>query len=141
MPAKAAKKSEAKKPKKEKIAGKIDHYFDKIKVITTTLKAPIKVGDIIHIKGHTTDFVQPVGSIQIEHESVQKAKKGEGVGIKVKEFVRDNDIIYFADKKSADAQKPQIQPMLLQKSAAVKTSVPRTPSRDAASGRPRFLSF
>jgi len=89
-------------------------------VITTTLKNPLKVGDVIRIKGHTTDFVQNVGSIQIEHESVQKAKKGDGIGIKVKDIVRDNDKIFLADKKTASsflqgtvATAPQIQPFIL----------------------------
>ena len=101
MPVKKAKKSAvAKKAKKEKVAGKADHYYDHIKVLTMTLKAPLKVGDLMHIKGHTTDFVQTLESMQIDHETVKKAKKGDGVGIKVSQFVRDNDIVYFADKKS-----------------------------------------
>ena len=55
-------------PKKptEKVLGMIDHYFGKIGVAAIKMKAPVKVGDVIHIKGHTTDFVQRVDSIQIE---------------------------------------------------------------------------
>jgi len=52
------------------------------------------VGDSIHIKGHTTDFEQQVESMQIENESVQEAKKGDSIGVKVKERVRHNDVIY-----------------------------------------------
>ena len=141
MPAKAAKKSAAKKAKKEKIAGKIDHYFDKIKVITTTLKAPIKVGDIIHIKGHTTDFVQSVDSLQIEHESVQKAKKGDGVGIRVKEFVRDNDIIYFADKKRAESKKAGFDPIFSSKEISEKNRALQKPAPAPKTDSPRFFNF
>lgn len=97
-----------KKAKKEKLIGKIEHIFEKIQVVTTTLKGPLKVGDIIRIKGHTTDLVQDVVSMQIEHESVQKAKKGDGIGIKIKGTVRDNDKIYLADRKTADLFKQGI---------------------------------
>lgn len=96
-------KKTARKTKKDKMVGKIEHIFDKIGVVTTTLKSALKVGDIVRIKGHTTDLVQAVGSMQIEHESVQKAKKGDGVGIKVKGIIRDNDVILLADKKTAAA--------------------------------------
>ncbi|MEK7375703.1 MAG: hypothetical protein AABZ57_00850 [Candidatus Margulisiibacteriota bacterium] len=128
MPVKKIKKpATSKKTKKEKAAGKADHYYDHIKVLTMTLKAPLKIGDLIHIKGHTTDFIQSVGSIQIEHKDVKKAKKGDGVGIKVSQFVRDNDIVYFADKKSAAIPKISLMPL---------KSKPRQKE-----GRVRFLSF
>lgn len=96
----AKKLKPTKKSKKEKIIGKAEHFYDKINVVTTTLKNPLKVGDIIHVKGHTTDFIQPIVSIQIEHESVQKAKKGNGIGIKVRQDIRDHDMIYLAGKKT-----------------------------------------
>ncbi|MFA5840418.1 MAG: hypothetical protein WC890_07220 [Candidatus Margulisiibacteriota bacterium] len=101
---KASKKSKTikrLKVSKEKVLGKIDHFFDKISVATVELKAPIKVGDIIHIKGHTTDFVQKIDSMQIEHEDVEKASRGEGIGFKVREKVRSGDTVYLAaDQKS-----------------------------------------
>lgn len=95
---KAKPKAKAKpkiKVKKEKLLGKIAHYFDKIQVAAISVKSPIKVGDVVHIKGHTTDFEQPITSMQIEHEMVMKAKKGDDIGIKVKEYVRDNDGVYL----------------------------------------------
>jgi putative protease len=54
----------------------------------------LTVGDTIRIKGHTTDFTQMVDSIQVEHQSVQTAKAGDSIGIKVKEPVRDHDVVY-----------------------------------------------
>ncbi|MDI6731996.1 MAG: hypothetical protein QME05_05430 [Candidatus Margulisbacteria bacterium] len=81
---------------KEKVLGKIDHYFDKISVAALKVTAPIKVGAVIHVKGHTTDFVQKIDSMQIEHASVIKAGKGSDVGIKVKEKVRAGDKVYQA---------------------------------------------
>jgi len=83
---------------KEKMLGRVEHYFDKISVAAISVKAPFKVGDTIHIKGHTTDFMQTVDSMQIEHQNVTRVKKGDDVGIKVKEFVRDHDLVYLAPK-------------------------------------------
>lgn len=97
---KAVAKKKAKAPakpkvKKEKKLGEVAHYFDKISVAAIRVKAPFKVGDVIHIKGHTTDFEQAVESMQIEHEPVQKVKKGDDIGIKVKEFVREGDGVFL----------------------------------------------
>lgn len=102
---KAIKKSKPTKktsvPKtKEKLLGKIDHFFDKISVAAIKVVAPFKVGDVIHVKGHTTDFYQRVDSMQIEHREVSKVKKGDDVGMKVKDFVRDHDAVYRGDEKS-----------------------------------------
>ena len=80
---KARAKTKAKAKGKEKVLGMIEHWFGKISVAAIKVKAPIKVGDVIHIKGHKTDFIQRVDSIQIEHEKVMKAKKGDDIGIKV----------------------------------------------------------
>ena len=79
---------------KEKEIGKVVQFYDNIKVIAMDLKAPLEIGDKIHIKGATTDFTQKVSSIQIEHEKVEKAKKGDSVGIKVKDKARPNDKVY-----------------------------------------------
>jgi len=80
--------------KKEKLIGKITHYFAKIKVGIIELKKPLKTGEIIHVKGATSDFEQKVDSMQIEHEEVKKAKKGAAIGLKVKDKVREGDQVY-----------------------------------------------
>jgi len=79
----------------EKLIGKITHYFGKISVAIVELSSVLKVGDRIHVKGHSTDFEQDVSSIQIEHENVEKAKKGDAIGIKVDEKVREGDEVYL----------------------------------------------
>jgi len=85
------------KEKKEELIGKITHYFDKIGVgVVEIEKGKLEVGDTIHIKGATTDFEQEVESMQIEHEQVSKAKKGDAIGLKVKERVREGDEVYKA---------------------------------------------
>ena len=84
-----------KKAPKEKKVGEIAHYFGKIMVAAIKVKAEIKVGDTLHIKGHTTDFEQVVDSMQMEHESVPNAKKGDDIGIKVKDHVREGDEVFL----------------------------------------------
>jgi len=80
--------------KREKLIGKITHYFGKIKVGIVELSKELKVGEVIHIKGGTTDFEQKVKSIQIEHENIEKAKKGEMIGLKIKDKIREGDEVY-----------------------------------------------
>jgi putative protease len=93
---KAVKKATKSEPKEELI-GKITHYYDHIEVgIIEITKNPVEVGEKIHIKGTTTDFEQEVKSMQIEHEQVSKAKKGDVIGLQVKDKVREGDLVYKA---------------------------------------------
>jgi len=77
----------------EKI-GKVVGFYSHVGVAAIKLEAPLKVGDKIHIKGSTTDITQTVDSMQIEHETIQEAKKGDSVGIKIKDRARPNDVVY-----------------------------------------------
>ncbi|MGC9309908.1 MAG: hypothetical protein ACP5D2_04420 [Candidatus Nanoarchaeia archaeon] len=79
----------------EQEIGEISNYFEKVGVAAIKLTAPLKVGDSIHIKGgEDTDFTQEVESMQINHENVEEAKKGDEVGLKVKEKVRKGYKVY-----------------------------------------------
>ncbi len=78
----------------EEEVGKVTHYFNKISVAAVELTGHLSVGDKIHIKGHTSDWVQTVESMQIEHESVEKAAPGDTVGIKVDGHAHEHDIVY-----------------------------------------------
>lgn len=79
----------------EKEIGRVEHYFGKIGVAAIKITADsLKLGDTIHIKGHTTDFTQTVDSMQIEKQSITTAKVGDAIGLKVKEHVRQNDVVY-----------------------------------------------
>jgi len=78
----------------EERIGVVSHYFKHISVAGIVLEDELSVGDMIHIKGHTSDFTQNVESIEVEHESLEKAKKGDDVGIKVKEHAREHDVVY-----------------------------------------------
>lgn len=78
----------------EKI-GRVVHYYTKLGVAAMELTdGSLKVGDRIHIQGHTTNFEQQVETLQIENANVQEAKKGQSIGIKVKEHVREHDTVY-----------------------------------------------
>ena len=80
----------------EKMLGVVDHFFHNIQVAGIRVKVPFKVGDTLHFKGHTTDFTQTIDSMQINHQNVEKVKKGDDIGMKVKSRVRDGDIVYLA---------------------------------------------
>ncbi|MFZ3054982.1 MAG: hypothetical protein WA091_03325 [Minisyncoccales bacterium] len=87
---KAIKKITKKVVKKEKKLGKITHYFDKLKVVAIKLSDTVSVGDTIRIVGgENTDFKQKIVSMQFKHEKLKKAKKGQEIGIKVKERARE----------------------------------------------------
>ena len=79
---------------KEVEIGVVTHCFNKISVAIVELKAPLSVGDTIHIKGAHDDFTQEVSSMQIEHQNVDSAKKGDLVGIKVSGKVHPHDKVY-----------------------------------------------
>lgn len=85
------------KEKKEKPIGKVTHYYDKIEVAIIKLSAGLKEGDEIKIKGNTTDFNELVKSMEVDHEKVKKAKKGDVIGLQVKEKVREGDLVYLAE--------------------------------------------
>ena len=75
--------------------GMVEKYFGKIGVAAIKITSgELKVGDKIHIKGHSTDFEQQVDSMQLEHQSVQTAGPGADVGIKVKEKVHEKDTVF-----------------------------------------------
>jgi translation initiation factor IF-2 len=75
--------------------GRVAKYFAKIGVAAIRItQGELKVGDTIHLKGHTTDFTQTVDSMQVEHASVEVVNAGAEVGIKVKEPVREHDAVY-----------------------------------------------
>ena len=78
----------------EKKIGKITHYYDQISVAVVALSAVLKVGDKIKI-GKQEPFVeQEVKSIQIQHEKLEKAKKGQEIGLKVADKVREGDLVF-----------------------------------------------
>jgi putative protease len=87
--------SEGKTMAEERKIGVIEKYFGKINVAAVSITDDsLSVGDMIRIKGHTTDFEMKVESMQIEHAFVEKAGPGASIGIKTPERVREHDVVY-----------------------------------------------
>jgi hypothetical protein len=78
----------------EEEIGQVDDYFSHVGVAGIVLTGPLRVGDTIHVRGHTTDFQQVVDSMQVEHESVNEAGPGQSIGIKVSDRCRNGDHVY-----------------------------------------------
>ena len=76
--------------------GVITHFFDKISVAVVKLYAGLKTGDKIRIEGHGNAFEQTVASMQIEHDKIAEAKKGQEVGMKVAKPVKQGDLVFKA---------------------------------------------
>ena len=84
--------AEKKEPKE---IGRVSSYFSNVGVAAIKLSAGLKIGDKVHIQGHTTDFEVPIDSMQIERKDVKTAKKGDHIGIKVPDKVRPNDKVFL----------------------------------------------
>lgn len=74
--------------------GVITHYYDKIGVGIVKVGGVLKVGDTIKIVGKNGEFTQAVSSIQVEHQDVTSAKKGDEVGIKMDQPVKEKDEVF-----------------------------------------------
>ena len=80
---------------KEQEIGYISKYFGQISVAAIEITAgKLSVGDTVHIKGHTTDMNVEVVSIQVEHDAVDSAKKGDSIGLKVTGKARRKDKVF-----------------------------------------------
>lgn len=79
----------------EERAGIVIHYFSQVSVAVVRLESGgLRLGDTIHITGHTSDFRQQVESLQIEHQPVSEVSAGQEFGLKVIEHAREHDIVY-----------------------------------------------
>ena len=78
----------------EELIGNVSDFFARPVVAGIELSGDLKVGDRIHIKGHTTDLELTVESIQINNVNVTTAKAGDSIGIKVSDQVRRGDSVY-----------------------------------------------
>jgi translation elongation factor EF-1alpha len=74
--------------------GTISHWFGHLSVAGVSLTAPLAVGDRIHIRGHTTNLVETVSSMEIEHRKVDHAGPGDDVALAVAGHVHEHDLIF-----------------------------------------------
>jgi len=78
----------------KQLVGKVTHYFTNIGVAVVGVEASIAVGDTLSFEGTTTNFQQKVDSMQVENAEVESVKKGDEIGMKVKDRVRGGDNVY-----------------------------------------------
>ena len=78
----------------EKQIGRVTHYFGKAGVAAIELEDTLNVGDRIHVKGHTSDWTQVVESMQVEGAVIERAERGQVIGIKVPDHAREHDVVY-----------------------------------------------
>ncbi|MBU0766265.1 hypothetical protein KKF55_00555 [Patescibacteria group bacterium] len=81
---------------KVKPIGKVVHYYDKIGVAIVELVKPLKVGDTVLFQRGEFEFEQPIDSMEVEHASVAKAKKGDVIGMKVDQPVKEGTLVSLA---------------------------------------------
>lgn len=78
----------------ETLIGTVTHYYGHIGVAGISVTAPLAVGDTIHVVGSTSDFTQPVESMQIEHDRVERVGPGDQIGLQVRDRVREHDQVF-----------------------------------------------
>ncbi len=78
----------------EEEIGSVSDFFARPVVAGIELTGSLKVGDTIHIKGHTTDLQFTVASMQIDNDNVEEASAGQAVGIKLSDRARRGDKVY-----------------------------------------------
>ncbi|MFW6147036.1 MAG: hypothetical protein ACOC6B_01430 [Thermodesulfobacteriota bacterium] len=79
----------------EEEVGVVEKFFAKPSVAAIKVtKGGIKKGDVLMYKGHTTDFSEQVSSMEMDNEAIDEAQVGDLIGIKVKDRVRENDLVY-----------------------------------------------
>ncbi|MFQ5747689.1 MAG: translation elongation factor-like protein [Gemmatimonadota bacterium] len=78
----------------DEVVGTVTHYFARPRVVVVKLDAPIKIGEVLHFRGHTTDFTQEIASMEVDHEPIESAGDGSEVAIRVDERVRGHDKVY-----------------------------------------------
>ena len=80
----------------EQRIGVVTHYYSHLSVVAMQLEpgARLRVGDVIHIRGHTTDFTQRIESLEVNHASVSEAGPNDDFGLKVVDHAREHDVVF-----------------------------------------------
>ncbi|MEJ2172619.1 MAG: EF-Tu/IF-2/RF-3 family GTPase [Woeseiaceae bacterium] len=82
----------------EKQIGTVTHYYNHLHVAGVLVTdGELHIGDKIHIRGHTSDFEQTVNSMEIDHATIDVAKPGDDIGLKVVEHAREHDEVYLVN--------------------------------------------
>ena len=75
-------------------AGRLMAFFSKVSAAVVELRQPLRVGETIYVRGHTTELRQVVESIQRGRAPVQEASCGQVVGIRIRKHCRKHDVVY-----------------------------------------------
>ncbi len=80
----------------EQRIGVVTHYYSHLSVAAMQLEpgATLRVGDVIHISGHTTDFTQRVESLEVDHAAVSEVGPKDDFGLKVIDHAREHDVVF-----------------------------------------------
>ena len=75
--------------------GVVTHYYSNLSVATLRLDSgSLRVDDVIHIRGHTADSSQRVGSLEVNHAPATEVGPNDDFGLKVVGHVREHDVVY-----------------------------------------------
>ncbi|HYN48730.1 MAG TPA: hypothetical protein VER83_07665 [Candidatus Nanopelagicales bacterium] len=74
--------------------GTVTHYFGHLSVAAVRLTEPLVVGERIHVHGHTTDLIETISSMEVDHHRVERAEPGDDVAINMGDHVREHDLIF-----------------------------------------------
>jgi translation elongation factor EF-Tu-like GTPase len=81
------------------LVGRITHYFPHVNAGVIELeRGELRVGDTVHIRGHTTDFYQRLEHMEVDHRPIELARPGQSVGIQVAQRVREHDQVFRVSK-------------------------------------------
>lgn len=80
----------------EKEIGFVEHFFGHLSVAAIKITdGPLKVGDTVHIKGHTTDFTEKIAAMEINHKAVEITNTGDDIGVKMVGKCREHDKVFL----------------------------------------------
>jgi len=82
--------------------GRVTHYYNHLNVAVLKLTDGLKLGDRIHILGHSTDLIERVASMEVQHHPVVWVKPGDDVAVKVTEPVHEHDLVYRITEESIE---------------------------------------
>jgi putative protease len=84
--------------------GRVTHYYNHLNVAVLRLTDSIKLGDKIHIRGHVTDLIERIASMEVDHHMVVWVKPGDDVAIKVNGPVHEHDVVYRVVEEMSEPQ-------------------------------------
>lgn len=75
--------------------GEVTHYYDRIGVAVIKLNAALSKNDLVHFLGYGSDFTQEITSMQIEHENIESARKGDEIAVKTLKPVKQKTAVFL----------------------------------------------